>query len=87
MSEGLFLTSCILQLCAIIPVLGYLALLGNLVISIIMIVQIGTCLNALVAVKNNGWVFVPESSGRDFLSLLMNERTISGETSFFCLTI
>jgi hypothetical protein len=51
MSERLFLGVCILKFCAIVPVIGDFAMLGNLVISIIMIVQIDTCFNAPVAVK------------------------------------
>lgn len=53
MTAGLFLASCILQLCTIVPFLGSFAAIGYIVVVIIVWVQIGTRLNALVQLKNN----------------------------------
>ena len=53
MSEGLFLASCVLRLCAMIPYLGLLVSIGHLVVIIIVCVQISSGLNGIVAIRNN----------------------------------
>jgi hypothetical protein len=53
MSTGLFLSYSILELCVIIPYVGSLAALANLIIMIIVHIQIGTRLNALAIIRNN----------------------------------
>jgi hypothetical protein len=52
LTPGIFMSNAVLSLCEMIPTLGSLAALANLVISIIKWVQTASRLNALVAIKN-----------------------------------
>ena len=53
MSEGLFMASCVLRLCSMVPYLGILVAVGYLVVILIVCVQVSSGLNGLVSIKNN----------------------------------